>query len=226
VVCNCLSKQALYRKLLFSCVYRYGYCCRYGNPYTCDSYPMSFCRFCGKVVSGVLSTFLRCSGRNFAGCQHASHDGSVEFVLPFRNRTRVVLYAQNEDRKHSFLVEAFLRERDRKNPVESVLAVGGFITMLSRVPGKDSSLVVIVRRTVVRFGEQTEILRNFLVAILNGIKNEESDKALTFGVLRNVEPSPATSLPARGRMVASLPASQRRAWRRAVQQFAFRPLPA
>src|SRR5215475_9827993 len=68
-----------------------------------------------------------------------------------------------------------------------MLSIGGLVAVFLHVPGKDANLVVVVRRTITRFGEKTEVLRNFLVSILNFIQHEKSDKSLAFSILRNVE---------------------------------------
>src|ERR1700734_1306861 len=73
-----------------------------------------------------------------------------------------------------------------------MLAVGGFVAMLSDVPGKDANLIEVVRQTVARLGDGTEILGNFFVGpffswVLNLMEHEKRDETLPFGILRHIE---------------------------------------
>src|SRR5437016_1519680 len=72
------------------------------------------------------------SHRHFLWRQHSSHNRSVQLVLSLADISRITLHSQDEDREGSLLVKIFLRDGDRQNSVETVLAVRGFVTMLPR----------------------------------------------------------------------------------------------
>src|SRR5882757_10016687 len=69
------------------------------------------------------------SHRHFARRQHSSHNRSVQLVLSLADISRITFHSQHEDRHGSLLVKIFLRDGDRQNSVETVLAVRGFIAM-------------------------------------------------------------------------------------------------
>src|ERR1035437_7837268 len=128
---------------------------------------------------------------HFPGCQHSSHDRGVQFVLSLTDIPRLVSHTQDEDRQRSFLAEILFRDRDGKNPVETMFAVGGLITMLPRVPGENADWIEVVRQPVVGIGQHAQILRDLflhpLVAVLYFVQNKESNETLAFGVLRDFE---------------------------------------
>src|SRR5579863_6622062 len=82
--------------------------------------------------------FLDLSGR-----EHATHNWGVHLVLSGGKAAVVVFYLQNENRQHAFLVESFLRDCYRQNSVQIVLAICGFVAMLSDIPGENPDLVVV-----------------------------------------------------------------------------------
>ena len=64
--------------------------------------------------------------------------------------------------------------------------------MFSDIPGEDSNLIVIVGQAIVRLGHRAKILRNVLpgalfARVLYLIQHKESDKALAFGILGDIE---------------------------------------
>ena len=61
------------------------------------------------------------------------------------------------------------------------------IAMALHIPGEDANLIEVEGQAILGFGKHGQILRNFLLAILNLIEHEKSDNALAFRVLRNVE---------------------------------------
>ncbi len=70
--------------------------------------------------------------------------------------------------------------------------IGRFVAVFSDVPGEDANLIVIVGQTVVRFGDHAKILWNVLPCALFArvrylIEHEESNKALAFGILGDIE---------------------------------------
>ena len=56
-----------------------------------------------------------------------------------------------------------------------MLAIGCLVAVLLYIPGEDTDLVVIVRRSVVRLSDETEVLRNVLVCVANFVQNEKGD---------------------------------------------------
>ena len=59
--------------------------------------------------------------------------------------------------------------------------------MALHVPGEDANLVEVKRQAILGFGDNGQVLRDFLVSILDLIQHEECDNALAFRVLRDVE---------------------------------------
>ena len=59
--------------------------------------------------------------------------------------------------------------------------------MALHVPGEDANLVEVEGQAILGLGENGQVLRDFLVSILNLIQHEEGDDALAFRVLRDVE---------------------------------------
>ncbi len=92
--------------------------------------------------------------RHFAGRQHAANNRRIELVFALADVARVVFHAQDEHRQHAFLVELLLRECDRQNAVQSMFAVGGLVTVLADIPGKNPDLIVVVRQAIVRLCQQ------------------------------------------------------------------------
>ena len=60
-----------------------------------------------------------------------------------------------------------------------MLTIGRLVAVLLHVPGKDANLVVVVRRAITRLCEKTDVLRYFLVSVLNFIQNEKCDLTRT-----------------------------------------------
>src|SRR4030081_2989693 len=54
--------------------------------------------------------------------------------------------------------------------------------MAPHVPGEDANLIEVKRQAILGFCEDGQVLRDFLVSILNLIQHEECDDALTFRV--------------------------------------------
>ena len=78
------------------------------------------------------------------------------------------------------------------------------------VPGEDTNLIEVERHAVLVFGEQHEVLRNFLVAISDLVEDKRSHGALAFGVLcdlkRNIHIQHAPQHPACvSRLIANQP---------------------
>src|SRR5260370_3363156 len=90
--------------------------------------------------------------------QHAAHDGRVQFVFAFADIAVVVRHAQDEDWQRAFLVEILSRDGHRQHAVQTMLAVGGFVAMLSYIPGEDADLIVVIRQAVVGFSDDAQIL--------------------------------------------------------------------
>src|SRR5258706_8472223 len=59
--------------------------------------------------------------------------------------------------------------------------------MALHVPREDANLIEVERQTIFGLGKDTQILRDFLVSILNLIQYEKCDDALAFRVLADVE---------------------------------------
>ena len=59
--------------------------------------------------------------------------------------------------------------------------------MALHVPGEDANLVEVKRQAIFGFGEDGQVLRDFLVSIRNLVQHEACDDALAFRVLRDVE---------------------------------------
>jgi hypothetical protein len=79
-----------------------------------------------------------------ARSQHPAHNWCVQLVLALADIAGIVFHSQDEDRQHTFLIEILAGHRHRQNAVQAVLAVGGFVAVLSDVPGEDADLIVIV----------------------------------------------------------------------------------
>ena len=59
--------------------------------------------------------------------------------------------------------------------------------MAPHIPGEDANLIEVKRQAIPGFGEDGQVLRDFLVSILNLIQHEERDNPLAFRVLGNLE---------------------------------------
>src|SRR5579872_7519168 len=99
--------------------------------------------------------------RGFSGSQNSPDNWSIQLVFALGNVAGVVLDAKDEHGEGSLFVECLLGDSNRQNTRQSVLAIGGFVTVFSNVPGEDAYLIVIVRQSVVGFGQKAQVLRNF-----------------------------------------------------------------
>src|SRR6476646_4672231 len=94
------------------------------------------------------------SDRDLARRQHTPHNWCVELVFVIQHVSSVVMGSEDENRESSFLIEVLLSDGHRKDAVESMLAISSLVAMLPQVPGEDPDLIVVIRRTVVRLGEE------------------------------------------------------------------------
>ena len=78
----------------------------------------------------------------------------------------------DENRQIAFFVEILMRDRHRQDAIEVALAVSGFVTMLSDVPGEYPDLVVVERHAIFVFGEQHQVLGDLLVAVADMVQHE------------------------------------------------------
>ena len=108
----------------------------------------------------------------FARSEHAAHDRRVEFVLALDHVSRIIFYVHDENRQIALFFESLVRQGYRQYAVEIPLAVGGFITMPLDVPGEDTNLIEVERHAVLVFGEQNQVLRNFLVAVADFVEDK------------------------------------------------------
>src|SRR5271157_3518347 len=122
-------------------------------------------------------------GLLFSWCQDSPHDRRVQLVLALFDIAGFIAHPEDKDRQCAFLVEVLRRDRDRQDSAQAVLAISSLVAMLADVPCKDAGLIIVVGQAVVGTGQQAEILRNVLAAILYLVQHEESDEPLTFSVL-------------------------------------------
>src|SRR5581483_11850434 len=100
--------------------------------------------------------------RDLSWGQHAPHDRGIELIFPFGEITRLIFDPQDEHRQHSFLIKAFLGDTDRQHSFQSMLAVCGLVAVLANIPREDPHLVIVEWQTVMRIGQQAEVLWNLL----------------------------------------------------------------
>src|SRR5260370_36987629 len=102
-----------------------------------------------------------------------------------------MFHAQDKGGQRAFVVKILVSHGDRKDSVELVLAIGRFVAVLLRVPGKNADLIVVVRQAVVGLGKDTKILRNVflyaLIRVFDFVEGEKSDQSLALCVLSTVE---------------------------------------
>ena len=78
----------------------------------------------------MLSLFPR--SRNFlhfSRRQDAAHDGRVHLVLSLAYIAVIVFHTQHKYRQRAFFSEILLGNRHRQDPIQIVLAIGGFVAM-------------------------------------------------------------------------------------------------
>src|SRR6185437_10942560 len=108
-------------------------------------------------------------------------------IFLFRQRACLVLHVNGRGRQISFFAKILVRNRHWQFTNQATLPVSGFIAVPLHIPRKDSDLIKVVRHAVFGLGEQHQVFRNFLVAVLDFVQGEGCDNPLAFGVLCYVE---------------------------------------
>src|SRR2546425_175655 len=103
--------------------------------------------------------------RLLARSVYSPHDRCIQLVLALQHVATIVFHSQYEYRQVAFFFEVLLGNRRWQDSVQIAFAVGGFVTMPSHIPSKDTNLVEVEGQAVFGLREQHQILRNFPVAV-------------------------------------------------------------
>jgi hypothetical protein len=137
---------------------------------------------------------------SFTGGVNLSDNGRIELVQLFMNIPLLVFEAQSESPQRTLFAKVLLPMGYRQHASQVSLTIGGFITMLARIPGKDPDLVDVERHAVFGLSKKYRILLYRLAFVLDFIQGKGGNNTLPFGILgdliRNIHVKSAAINPA------------------------------
>src|SRR5438309_1548536 len=122
----------------------------------------------------------------FTGRQHTPDDWPNQPVSALPRLARFILRTDGEHRQHAILAKILGTGLHRQHAKQFPFAISSFVAMPFHIPGKDSDLVKVIRRSVMRLGDKRQVLSDFSVAVLDLVQLKAADDALPFSVLRNL----------------------------------------